>query len=162
MKTLRLLRHAKSAGKDDPRLTDHERPLAPRGERACEAMAGHLAGSEVDLVLCSTARRAVDTWEGVRAGVTAGDVRFEDELYTFDEDDLIERLGELSDSATSVLVVGHNPAIEELAEWLTGEGVEKYPTGALATLTLDGPWPELEEGCAELRSFVRPRDLRGK
>lgn len=159
MRELLLLRHAKSAGKDDPSLTDHERPLAPRGERACEAMAEHLAGTEVDLVLCSTARRAVDTWEGVNEGVKAGEVRFEDALYTFDGDELIDRLGDLPDPVTSVMVVGHNPAIEELAEWLTGEGVEKYPTGALARVALDRDWQDLEHDCAELRAFVRPKDL---
>ena len=159
MKRLLLLRHAKSAGKDDPRLTDHERPLARRGERACAAMARHLAGTEVDLVLCSTARRAVDTWEGVNADVKAGEVRFEDALYTFDGDDLIDRLEGLQEGVSSVMVVGHNPAIEELAEWLTGEGVGKYPTGALAVIALERGWGELEHDCAELRSFVRPRDL---
>jgi phosphohistidine phosphatase len=159
MRELLLLRHAKSAGKDDPALTDHERPLAPRGERACAAMAGHLQGTEVDLVLCSTARRAVDTWEGVNEGVKAGEVCFEDALYTFDGADLIDRLDLLRDAVTSVMVVGHNPAIEELAEWLTGEGVEKYPTGALATIALDRGWQDLEQGCAELRAFVRPKDL---
>ena len=159
MRRLLLLRHAKSAGKDDPRLTDHERPLAPRGERACEAMADHLAGTQVDLVLCSTARRAADTWEGVKGGVDAEEIRFEDELYTFDGDDLIDRLQSLRGDVSSVMVVGHNPAIEELAEWLTGEGVEKYPTGALATIALDCDWQDLEHDCAELRSFVRPKDL---
>lgn len=159
MRELLLLRHAKSAGKDDPALTDHERPLAPRGERACAAMAEHLAGTEVDLVLCSTARRAVDTWEGVNAGVKAGEVSFEDALYTFDGDDLIDRLDDLPHALTSVMVVGHNPAIEELAEWLTGEGFEKYPTGALATIALERDWQDLEHGCAELRAFVRPKDL---
>ena len=159
MNRLLLLRHAKSAGKDDPSLTDHERPLADRGERACEAMAEHLAGTEVDLVLCSTARRAADTWDGVKAAVKAGEIRFEDELYTFDGDDLIDRLEALPGEVSSVMVVGHNPAIEELAEWLTGEGVEKYPTGALATIALDRGWQDLEHDCAELRGFVRPRDL---
>ena len=145
-----LLRHAKSAGKDDPRLTDHERPLAPRGERACEVMAKHLAGTRVDLVLCSTARRAVDPWEGVKAGVDAGDVRFEDALYTFDEEDLHERLAELDEGLSSVMLVGHNPALELLIHDLTGEDVGKFPTAALAVIAP-------EDG--ELVSLARPREL---
>ncbi len=152
MKRLLLLRHAKSAGKEDPTLTDHERPLAPRGERACAAMAGHLAGTEVDLVLCSTARRAVDTWEGVKGGVRAGEVRFEDELYTFDEEDLHERLAALGEGPDSVMVVGHNPALEMLIGDLTGEDVGKFPTAALAVIAPDD---------GELVSLTRPRELNG-
>jgi phosphohistidine phosphatase len=150
VRRLLLLRHAKSAGKDDPRLSDHERPLALRGERACAAMAEHMAGTEVDLVLCSTARRAVETWEGVKRGVHAGEVRFEDELYTFDEDDLHERLGALGSEPDSVLLVGHNPALEMLILDLTGEDVGKFPTAALAVIAPDS---------GELVSLVRPREL---
>jgi phosphohistidine phosphatase len=152
MRRLLLLRHAKSAGKDDPRLTDHERPLAARGRRACAAMAEHMAGTEVDLVLCSTARRAVDTWEGVKKGVEAGEVLFDDALYTFDEDDLHERLAELEDDLDSVLLVGHNPALEMLIFDLTGEDVGKFPTAALAAIA-----PEEKR----LVSLVRPRELEG-
>lgn len=152
MNRLLLLRHAKSAGKDDPRLADHERPLAPRGERACAVMAEHLAGTEVDLVLCSTARRAVDTWEGVKAGVDAAEVRFEDRLYTFDEDDLHERLDELPDSVDSVMLVGHNPALEMLLFDLTGEDLGKFPTAALSVIA---PTER------RLVSVVRPRDIGG-
>jgi phosphohistidine phosphatase len=150
MKRLLLLRHAKSAGKEDPRLTDHQRPLAPRGERACAAMAQHLAGTAVDLVLCSTARRAADTWEGVKGGVQAGEVRFEDRLYTFDEDDLHGRLAELDDEADSVMLVGHNPALEMLIFDLTGEDVGKFPTAALAEIAVHDE---------QLVSLVRPREL---
>jgi len=150
VKRLLLLRHAKSAGKDDPRLTDHERPLAPRGERACSAMSEHLVGTEVDLVLCSTARRAVDTWEAIEGAVRAGEVRFEDRLYTFDEDDLHERLAELDEEAGSVMLVGHNPALEMLIFDLTGEDVGKFPTAALAVIA-----PRERR----LVSLVRPREL---
>jgi len=152
VRQLLLLRHAKSAGKDDPRLTDHERPLAPRGERACATMAEHLAGTSVDLVLCSTARRAVDTWEGVKSAVDAGEVRFEDRLYTFDEDDLHDRLDDLAGDLDSVMLVGHNPALEMLLFDLTGEDVGKFPTAALGVIA---PTER------RLVSLVRPRDIGG-
>ena len=152
MKRLLLLRHAKSAGKDDPSLTDHERPLAPRGERPARPWPSTWRAPQVDLVLCSTARRAVDTWEGVKSGVDAGEVRFEDRLYTFDEDDLHERLGEVPDSVDSVMVVGHNPALEMLLFDLTGEELEKFPTAALAVVA---PTER------RLVSLVRPRDIGG-
>ena len=116
------------------------------------AMADHLSGTAVDLVLCSTARRAVDTWEGVKGGIKAGEVRFEDRLYTFDEDDLHERLAELGDEVGSVMLVGHNPALEMLLFDLTGEDVGKFPTAALAVIATDD---------AKLVSLVRPRELQG-
>jgi len=158
LRRLALLRHAKSAGKDDPRMCDHERPLAPRGERAAVAMGERL--SVPDLVLCSTARRAVDTWELARPGLGAEvEVAFEDSLYTFDEEDLLDRVRELDDGVASVLLVGHNPAMEMLLLDLTAEDVGKFPTAALATTAFDGPWISLAEGKAKLESFVRPRDL---
>jgi len=158
VRRLLLLRHAKSAGKEDPRLSDHERPLAPRGERAAAAMGRHLAVP--DLVLCSTARRAVDTWELARRELgTEVEAALERRLYTFDEKDLLDRVTELDDSLDCVLMVGHNPAIELLCLELTGEDVGKYPTAALATLAFDGPWRTLAAGEARLESFVRPREL---
>ncbi|MDQ3587523.1 MAG: histidine phosphatase family protein [Actinomycetota bacterium] len=154
-----LLRHAKSAGKDDPRLSDHERPLAPRGKRAAAAMGERLAVP--DLVLCSTARRAVETWELARPGLgTEVEVAFEDRLYTFDEEVLLDRASELADSLGCVLLVGHNPAIEMLLFDLTGDDVGKFPTAALATLAFEGPWRSLGRSGARLESFVRPRDLQ--
>jgi len=113
-------------------------------------MSEHLAGTEVDLVLCSTARRAVDTWEAIEGAVRAGEVRFEDRLYTFDEDDLHERLAELDEEAGSVMLVGHNPALEMLIFDLTGEDVGKFPTAALAVIA-----PRERR----LVSLVRPREL---
>jgi len=158
LKRLSLLRHAKSAGKEDPRLSDRERPLAPRGERAAAAMGRQL--TLPDLVLCSTARRAVDTWELAQSGLWARvEVAFEDRLYTFDEEDLLDRVRELDDSSATVLLVGHNPAMEMLLFDLTGEDVGKFPTAALATITFDGSWSSLAEGSARLESFVRPREL---
>ncbi len=139
-------------------MCDHERPLAPRGERAAAAMGGQL--TVPDLVLCSTARRAVDTWELAGPGLgTEVEVAFEDRLYTFDEEDLLDRVRELDDGAATVLLVGHNPALELLLFDLTGEDVGKFPTAALATLALDGPWRTLAAAGAQLESFVRPRDL---
>ena len=158
MKRLLLLRHAKSAGKDDPRLSDHERPLAPRGKRAAVAMGEHLPVP--DLVVCSSARRAVETWELARPGLGRDvEVAFEDRLYTFDEEDLLGRVRELDDQLASVLMVGHNPAMEMLALELTGDDVGKYPTAALATVAFDGAWRSLAADKAWLESFVRPRDL---
>ena len=163
---LYLLRHAKSSW-DDAGLPDRERPLAPRGKRALTPIADHLRrqGIRPELVLCSPAERARATLEGVRAALGGGDVRFEEALYTFDATALVERIREVPASVRSLMVVGHNPAMQELATMLASEGPDldrlrgKFPTGALATLDVTSSWRGLEEGAARLTGFVAPRDL---
>jgi phosphohistidine phosphatase len=166
-KQLYLLRHAKSSW-DDPELDDHDRPLAPRGERAAKVMCKHLERERIDpdVVLCSSARRTRETLERIRPAL--GDdaqVEVEDGLYGATADGLIERLRDLDDDTDSVMLIGHNPAIEELALTLAGSGDQlpemrrKYPTGALATLAFDGRWRDLGPAVAELTDFVKPKQL---
>jgi phosphohistidine phosphatase len=163
MPVLYLLRHAKSSW-DDPSLSDRDRPLAPRGIRAADLMGEHLrsAGIEPTVVLCSPAARARETLAGL--GV-AWDALFEPELYGASEGGLLERLRKLDVSVDSALVIGHNPALEELTLMLAGSGAalgkvhKKFPTGALATLDFDGDWSSLRPHAARLTSFVRPKDL---
>lgn len=155
-----LLRHAKSSW-DDPALADHARPLAPRGRRAAKLISAHLRSSQthVQVVLCSSAQRAVQTLELV---APPGEVSVEDQLYGASADGLLKRLRQVPDVHSAVMLIGHNPAMQELAAGLApGAGLaeNKFPTGALATLTFTGSWPALEWGCAELTEFVRPRDL---
>lgn len=165
-----LLRHAKSSWDEDG-LADHGRPLAPRGRRAVEALRRHLAGTDIapDLVLCSTATRAVETWEGVApAFPPATPVELSPELYGAGAGDLVRRLRQLAEVGC-VLVVGHNPGLEDLAAGLVGSGPDdllrrlhtKFPTGALATLDVPGAWADLRWGTAELVGYVVPRDLPG-
>jgi phosphohistidine phosphatase len=150
-------------------LADHDRPLAGRGRRAAGAIADHLrtGGIEPDLVLCSTARRARETLDAIAPALPEAAVEFERELYGAGEQELLERLRRLPDTVASVLVIGHNPGIEELAVELAPPGAPllaeleaKYPTGALAALAFPGDsWTELGAGSADLIGFVRPRDL---
>ena len=165
-KRLYLLRHAKSSwGK--PELPDHDRPLAARGRRAVKLLAEHLRSEGIApaLVLCSSARRARQTFEGIAPAIPDVPVKFEDDLYGASEGELREFLRAIPDTAESVLLIGHNPAIQALALSLAGSGDKlprlerKYPTGALATLTFSGRWGELEPGTAELTAFVRPKEL---
>jgi phosphohistidine phosphatase len=165
-----LLRHAKSSW-DDPLLADHDRPLAPRGRRATARLKRHARRLPVppQLVLCSSAVRAVQTWEGVRGGFPS-DIRVEisGDLYAADALVLRDRLERLREPVEAVLVIGHNPAIEGLAVGLAGGGDEaalermqaKFPTGGLATLAFDGAWSALSWDGAVVREFVVPRDLR--
>jgi phosphohistidine phosphatase len=168
MKTLYLLRHAKSSW-DDASLADHDRPLAPRGRRATKLLVGYLReeGIAPQLVLCSSARRARETLEGIVPAL--GDkveVQIAPELYAGTEDDLIGRVRVIADGVQSAMLIGHNPAVQALVLDLAVGGRKldeiagKYPTGALATLSFEGPWPELRPGSAELVEFVRPKDLR--
>jgi phosphohistidine phosphatase len=158
---LLLLRHAKSSW-DDPTLDDHARPLAPRGRRAARLISKHLRdeGIEISLVLCSSARRAVET---VGLVAPTGKLRIQPGLYAASSDELLERLQRVPPEAETVMLVGHNPSIQELATGLASGPSEldgqKFPTGALATLSFYGLWRELAFGEAELVSFVTPRQL---
>jgi phosphohistidine phosphatase len=163
VKRLFILRHAKSSW-DDPGLPDHERPLAPRGEKAAARIAEHVRSEEIapELVLCSTALRTRQTLAALLP-VLPGDVevRLEDELYGASLDGLLARLREVDDSVGAVLVIGHNPTLHALALALTGRGdaLDRFPTGALATVAVAEPWAELGEGAGELEGFVVPREL---
>jgi phosphohistidine phosphatase len=168
-KLLFVLRHAKSSW-DDPGLDDHERPLAPRGQRAAELLAQHLADQHIQpaQVLCSSARRTVETCVGVAPG---GELLIEPELYCASGDDVLERLRQVPEETPSVMVIGHNPALQTLVLRLAGangdapkgsdlaEVQHKFPTGALATLSFECSWSELAAGSAKLDGLLRPRDL---
>lgn len=167
MKRLYLLRHAKSSWKDTS-LPDHDRPLAGRGRRAAKAIARHMRehGVEPELVLCSTARRARETLDRIASALGSPTVRVESELYAASAPALLERLRGIPDTVESVMVIGHNPGLQELALELArpasaaSELAAKYPTGALATLAFEASsWQELDRDTAELVELVRPRDL---
>ena len=166
---IHLLRHAKSAW-DDPGLPDHDRPLAARGRAAAERLSRHVdaTGVAADLVICSSATRAVQTWEGIRSGFPPNTrIEVSPELYEAAAPLLLRRLNLLPEAVRSVLMIGHNPSIEALAIGLTGAGAAgaiarmttKYPTGALATVVVEGAWAEVAWESATLESFVVPRDL---
>jgi phosphohistidine phosphatase len=156
-----LLRHAKSSW-DDRTLADHDRPLAPRGRKAAKRIGAYLRREQIHiaLVLCSSARRARETLDLV---APSGAIRIEREVYDARADELLERLRRVPDDVDAVMVIGHEPAIRELAVGLVEGGRElaerKFPTGALATLTFTGPWSTLEPEHAELAAFVTPREL---
>lgn len=168
MRTLYVLRHAKSSW-DDETLRDHDRPLAPRGMRAAPLIADHMRAEAIvpDVVLCSTARRTRETLELLGDAIPVDcDVRFEAELYGATADAIIARLRALPDTAQRAMVIGHNPELQRLVWLLARSGPmlsqlsRKFPTAALATLDaeIDG-WPGLARDSARLSAFVRPRDL---
>lgn len=170
MKTLFLLRHAKSSW-SEPGLADFDRPLNERGRRAAPLIALHLAhgGLLPDLILCSAARRTRETL-ALMLPALARDavVRIESGLYGADAATLLRRLKRIEAEVDCVLLIGHNPGLEDLAAGICGGGPEpmrrrmdeKFPTAALAAFALDAAcWSSLREGAAVLTDFVLPRDL---
>jgi len=169
MLNLMLLRHAKAsspaAGQED-----RDRPLTSRGKRAASAMGSYMTANALvpDLVLCSPARRARETWKFVAKKLAASPkIVFEPELYDFgDGVALLSSLRRHATQAKSILLIGHNPSIEGLAQRLARKGDKKirsqlqakYPTGALAVIALDArSWTAAEAGT--LARFVRPKDI---
>ena len=170
MKTILLLRHAKSDW-GDPGMADRDRPLNQRGQRAAVTMARHIAAKAPppELILCSTATRTRQTLAALLEALSPQPpVSLEAGLYLAPAVTLLGRLGQLSSDVGTVLLIGHNDGIWELAAALAGRGKptlqaslrQKYPTGSLAILNAPiDAWTDLRLGAAELAAFVRPRDL---
>jgi phosphohistidine phosphatase len=159
VKTLHLLRHAKSDWSDE-RLSDHERPLNKRGRKARETVAKHVAKWHVDLVVCSTAKRARETAEPVVAALGC-EVRYDDALYGATARELLDIVRVLTDDLRFVMLVGHNPSMEDFTELLCGE-TPRYPTAALGTVALDvRHWADVDPGSGSLVGLVTPKQSGG-
>ncbi|MBK1660964.1 SixA phosphatase family protein [Paracraurococcus ruber] len=172
MRQLLLLRHAKSSW-DDPALSDHARPLNARGRRAAAAIAQAMRelGLSPDIVLVSSARRTLQTLEALTPFEDGALVEPMDALYLAPWRQLLEVVQAVPETARSLLLIGHNPGLHELAMALAGAGgmarggpglqrlAEGYPTGALAEFTIAGHWRQLEPGNGRLVRFIQPRDL---
>jgi phosphohistidine phosphatase len=165
MKTLLILRHAKSSWKH-LELSDHDRPLNKRGKRDAPII-GELIrkkGLVPDVIFSSTAVRAKDTASAVAsASGYAGKIIFLFALYSASPNEYIKFIEDLKDddNYSSILVVGHNPSIEELVQMLTGE-FQEMPTCALAMITLQiETWSSLRKhiGQGKLTALWRPREL---
>ncbi len=171
MKRLTLLRHAKS-GEDLAARRDFDRQLNGKGRRAARAIGRHMRDSALafDSVLASPAARVVETVEEVGAGYGTGlSPSWERRIYLASAAELLDLVHEVPDSASSLLLVGHNPGLEQLVLLLVpdqaGDDVrdrveEKYPTASLAEIALDvAHWTDVLPGGGKLTRFVRPRDL---
>jgi IS6 family transposase len=156
MKSLHLLRHAKSSWKD-PGLNDHDRPLSKRGRQTAKMMAAYLRRAKIapDLVVCSTAMRAQQTLGPIAKAKKPPKVVLEREIYGGTQRALWEQLWNLPESAKCVLLIGHNPALHDLALELGDADLNKllpsaggkFPTGAMASFRFDGAWKALGLCC---------------
>ncbi len=159
-RTLYLLRHAKSSW-DDPELADHDRPLSVRGSRNAAALAAHLRTADISpaLILCSSAQRARETLAGIVPALdTETEIRIEDGLYGAGPEQLLARLRDVPEATSSVMVIGHNPGLEDLAAHFDSRASgAPLPTAALATFELSGEWSALAAGSATLADRYTPR-----
>ena len=177
-RTLLLMRHAKSAWPDVP---DHDRPLARRGQRDTPLMGRwqRAADHVPDQIICSTARRARETWQLTQAGLSVTPaVAFDSGVYQASAVQLLDLIRQAPPEAGTLLVIGHDPAIPELALSLVSGTPpvvarvvgyaapsavfyrmrEKFPTAAVAIFEFMGHWHQLSAGSARLTCFMTPRD----
>ena len=160
MKTLYVLRHAKSSWENDE-LADFDRPLNERGNRAApfigEVMKAN--GLEPELILASSAVRASETARLVKeaAGLDA-EIKHNERIYEASTQTLQNIVGSIDDSFDSVMIVGHNPGMEGFVRFLTGKS-EPMPTAALAVIDLDiSGWGQIDGAPGKLRKLFRPKD----
>lgn len=160
MKTLYIMRHAKSSW-DNPNWSDFERPLNKRGLETAPFMGEIIYKNnfQAELVLSSPAKRAKQTAVLVRevAGIEP-EIHYDERVYEASPQMLLQVLGELENDFASVLIVGHNPGIEGLIRFLTGES-EPMPTAGLAVIDLNvEKWNDAAAECGSLRTLIRPKD----
>lgn len=163
MKTLLLMRHAKSSWKDS-KLADHDRPLNKRGKKDAPRMGVFLQEKELvpQRILCSSALRSRETAQAVTENSDfSGEIVYLDRLYMAETDEFLAVLRELPDSLERVMIIGHNPGLETLLQTLSGR-IESLPTAVLAHLTLQSSsWAELNgEVTGEVLEIWRPKELQ--
>jgi len=171
MKTLFLLRHAKSSWTDDA-LTDHDRPLADRGREAAPVVAAYFQeqGLRADAVWVSSAVRTQQTYELMKPALNGATAEFDEALYGASSEQLITRLARRGGHVSSILVIGHNPCMEMTAWSLLREDqlnladatdmARKFPTCALAEIQLPAEtWRDIMPASGTLVRFIKPKAL---
>jgi phosphohistidine phosphatase len=163
MKTLLLMRHAKSSWKH-PDLPDQDRPLNKRGEKDAPHMGKFIRDKELipQYIMASPAKRVTQTVDGMLEKMNyKGKVEYIDSLYLAEPGAYLSTLQSVSDKFERVMVVGHNPGLEGLLQILSGQ-VESLPTASIAHLVLPiEHWADIsEETHGELVVRIKPRDLK--
>src|SRR4051812_4808073 len=162
MKTLLLLRHAKSS-RDDPSASDFDRPLNDRGKDDAKLVGRYLLKSKIkiDVIVTSPARRARRTAELVlEAAVLANQLVFDERIYEASVAQLLKIISEIDVTADVALLIGHNPGFEDLLACLT-DRVGPMATASLACISLDtNGWRDVAPRCGELLWLITPKDLK--
>jgi phosphohistidine phosphatase len=170
MKTLLLVRHAKS-GWGDADQRDFDRTLNDRGRKTADGLGVYLHASDPmpDAILCSPAVRTKETWKliDLQTGWSVVPHLIKD-IYMASAEQLLQIIHALHEPYQRVMLIGHNPGLEDLILLLTGQGdqklrkvmEEKLPTATLAQLDFDVPlWADIKPKLGTLKRFIRPRDL---
>lgn len=167
---LLLLRHGKSDW--ETQCDDFNRPLKDRGKRGAQRIGVWLAQHELepDYIISSPAERALVSAEKCckAMGLGSQGIHSEPRVYAADTDMLLAVLADCPEQAKRVMLVGHNPALEELLSWLSDEVIQRpedgklLPTATLARLKLNESWSSLKQGCATVESIIRPGELPKK
>ena len=162
MKHLLLIRHAKSSWKF-PELDDHDRPLNKRGQRDVLTMSEFLVdqGGSLEMIYSSSAVRAL-SYSTYLSDACSTPLEINKAFYTFSAQSLMLNLGMMDNELKSVAVVGHNPAITDVVNQLTGSNIVNVPTAAIASLSLElSKWQEIRSGCAKLKFLQTPKGFKG-
>jgi phosphohistidine phosphatase len=168
MRRLILLRHAKSDR--PPGIADLDRPLNDRGKRAAPQMGAYLAAEGLipDAVVVSPSLRTRETWEAVRTALTGVEAEIVSSIYEAPETALLAVVKATPDTAQSLLMIGHNPGLQDLATRLAGSGEKarrrrlslEFPTAAVVVLDFEvDAWSAVATGTGRLERFVAPKDL---
>jgi phosphohistidine phosphatase len=170
MRRLMLLRHAKAVPQGE--MADEDRPLAERGRQDMTAIAAFVATRALipDLVLVSPALRTRQTWEQLLPAFAAASIpahRMEPRLYAASADRILYLVQETGAETGAIMLVGHNPGLEDLARLLSGSGETDalvrfggaMPTSSLAVIDLPGSWTSIEPRAGRLEIFVTPKSL---
>lgn len=160
MKKIFFLRHAKSSWVDFA-LKDFDRPLTTRGIQDAELMGNFFRSKKIDLdlILSSPSKRTKETLDHFFSKKTPK-LEFIENIYHASLDGILENLYQLPEEIKQVMVVGHNPSMHDVTEYLTQKFLNKYPTCALAEVTTEATWVEITQGCSVLENFKKPSELR--
>tara|TARA_B100000886_G_scaffold85184_1_gene55773 strand:+ start:1493 stop:1975 length:483 start_codon:yes stop_codon:yes gene_type:complete len=160
MKTIYFLRHAKSSW-DDFELKDYDRPLSTRGIQDADLMGNYFRSKKIklDLVLSSPSKRTKETLEHFFQ-FEKPKVQFEESIYHASLDQILGVIFSVPETIRSIMLVGHNPSMHEITEYLSNKFINKYPTCCLASLTIDTDWNKAVRGCADMNFLKKPSELR--
>ena len=162
MKTLLIMRHAKSSW-DDAAMSDFERPLNERGLKTAPLMGKYIRENQIkpELIVSSPAERAKQTAELIKeSGQIESEIYFNEKIYEASVGRLLETVGEQPETVKSILLIGHNPGLEGLVKYTTGE-TREMPTAALAIVDLPmEKWSNISDSKGELRDLIRPKEIK--
>lgn len=163
MKTVYLIRHAKSSW-EDTKCNDFERELSKKGKKDIKIIGSYmsLAGIKPDLVISSLARRTQATADKLAEKTSyEGKVYYLEELYLSKPKTIIDTISLQSDEADSIFIIGHNPELSEVANMLVKDGVGKIPTTGVVAINLDiDRWDEIADDTGEVEFFIYPKQFK--